>query len=191
MDDIIDDYTQQLVQQPSCAAPEAADEAVDAAACLKAAQGASLGSQHMSSSGHRSAHGHCDPSPLGDNRHSPVVARTLPAQRFGHMSQGAHADEPVTPAPHAAPGTVSVSMCDALMGGISGNGEATTIGKRKKARKSTRTVFQPAASVQHSTAAEAAGDVSPVDVKPINLDSSSGSAGARTAPPQDEVIDLT
>ncbi|KAL0024778.1 hypothetical protein WJX79_006125 [Trebouxia sp. C0005] len=189
MDDIIDDYIQ-LVQQQSCAAPEAADEAVDAAACLTPAPGTSLSSGNKTvagSGGRRSAHGHGDPSPLGGN---PVFAegKPLPPQ---NIPQGAHAAEFVTPAPHAAPATVSVSMCDAPMGGMIGNDEATTIGKRKKARKSTRTVFQPPTSVQHSTAAEADADVNPLDVKPINLDSSSGSAGARTAPPQDEVIDLT
>ena len=187
MEDIADEYIQQLIQQPSCAAPEAADEAVDAAACLNPAPGTSLSSGNKTvagSGGHRSPHGHGDPSPLGG---SPVFAEGKTLRPQG-ISQEGHAAEPVTPAP---PATVSVSMCDAPMGRMIGNGEATTIGKRKKARKSTRTVFQPAASVQHSTAAEADADVISVDVKPINLDSSSGSAGARTAPPQDEVIDLT
>ena len=194
MEDIADEYIRQLIQQPSCVGPEAADQAADeaagAAACLKIAPGTSQSSGNKTvagSGGPRSAQGHCDPSPVGG---SPVSAeaKTLPRQG---ISQGPHADEPVTPAPHAAPATVSVSMCDAPMGEMTGNGEATTIGKRKKARKSTRTVLESAASVQHSTAAEADADVSPVDVKPINLDSSSGSAGARTAPPPDEVIDLT
>ncbi len=190
MYDTADEYLQQLIQQPSCPAPEAAAEAADAAACLKPAPGTTLSSANKTvagSGGHRSAHGQGDPSPLGG---SPVSAegKTLPPQG---MSHGAHADEPVTPTPHAAPASVSVSVCDAPMGGIAGNGEATTIGKRKKARKSTRTVLESAASAQHSTAAEADADVSPVDVKPINLDSSSGSAGARTAPSPHEVIDLT
>ena len=190
MYDTADEYLQQLVQQPSCPAPEAAAQAAGAAACFKPAPGTSLSSANKivaGSGGHRFPHGHDDPSPLGG---SPVSAegQTLPLQGTSH---GAHAAEPVTPAPHAAPANVSVSMCDAPMGGMVGSGEAKTIGKRKKARKSTRTVLESAASAQHSTAVEADADVSPVvDVKPINLDSSSGSAGARTAPPH-EVIDLT
>ncbi len=181
--DTADEYLQQLVQQPSCPAPETADEA----ACLKPAPGTSLSSGHMTvagSGGYRSAHGHDDPSILGGN----PVGKTMPPQGLSH---GPHADEPVTPAPHAAAASVSVSMCNASMGGMTGSGEAATIGKRKKARKSTRTVLESAASPQHSTAAEADADMSPVDVKPINLDSSSGSAGARTAPSPHEVIDLT
>lgn len=190
MYDTADEYLQQLVQQPSCPAPEAADQAAGAAACFKPAPGTSLSSANKivaGSGGHRFPHSHDDPSPLGG---SPVSAegQTLPLQGTSH---GAHAAEPVTPAPHAAPANVSVSMCDAPMGGMVGSGEAKTIGKRKQARKSTRTVLESAASAQHSTAVEADADVSPVvDVKPINLDSSSGSAGARTAPPH-EVIDLT
>lgn len=189
----VTDISKAAVAEAEAEFEAAAEAALDAAGCSDTVR-ARQSNLAAGSGGNCPAQGHYD-SPMKDN-HSSLgnhEGTALAAQSPGHMSQEGPTVAPVTPAPQvapqAAPAKVAISVCDGPVGGILCNGESATIGKRKQARKSTRNASQPAASVQQSNAAEPEVNEDAVDVKPIILDSSVGSAAAQPTPY--EVIDLT
>ena len=187
------DISKAAVAEAEAEVEAAAEAALDAAGCSDTVQ-ARQSNLAAGSGGNCPVQDHCD-LPMKDEHSSPGTqeGRALAAQSPGHMSQEGPTVAPVTPAPQAAPqaapAKVATSMYDGSIGGMLCNGESATIGKRKQARKSTRNASQPAASVQQSNAAEAEVNEDAVDVKPIILDSSAGSAAAQPTPY--EVIDLT
>lgn len=115
-----------------------------------------------------------------------------------HMFRQPHAITPQISALHAAPASVSGSICDGPALGSGGGKNQTTLGRRKKARKSTQTVLQPAISVQQSNQAlqeqhhRSEGNDSAPDVKPRQLDLGSDNIGSKAGHfAADDVIDLT
>ena len=140
------------------------------------------------SAGNCPADGACVLPTKGDcNSPGTHESKVLAAQSLDHMLREGPTDAPMTP--QAAPAKASIPLCDSPIAGAAGNGESATIGKRKQARKSTRNAAQSTASVQQSNAGEPQAGDSDADVKPIILDSSTGSGRAKPTP--DEVIDLT
>lgn len=155
------------------------------------AQGTSQGSHNKaakraaSSSGHRPSQGPVT-VPATATTASPDAneGRAHVAQGPGHVH--------FTPAPRTAPASVAGSICNTPMGGLGVSGAHTAIGKRIRARKSTRSATQPAASVQHSNVGVAEGNDSVPDVKQVILELSSGNESARVqSPAGHDVIDLT
>lgn len=106
-------------------------------------------------------------------------------------AQQLHPQAAAPEAPQATPPSNSASLHNSSLKGMPCAGHMTTIGKRKMARKSSSIASQPAASVQHSSAAAREGHDSASDIKPNIAGLIQSPAGGRTEQCAADVIDLT